>query len=109
MGRTSGSSGLDDAGRTVNSGLLDGQSASRSRLVSSRTRSAMIPRPETSYTDDFAADTDNPVQADQLLLSREDTRRCGSTASLALLHSLDDPVQPFFVANKISLTTAHLG
>jgi hypothetical protein len=25
MGRTSGSSGLDDAGRTVNSGLLDGQ------------------------------------------------------------------------------------
>jgi hypothetical protein len=25
MGRTSGSSGLDDAGRTFNSGLLDGQ------------------------------------------------------------------------------------
>ncbi|KAJ9127632.1 hypothetical protein QFC24_001042 [Naganishia onofrii] len=49
------------------------------------------------------------LQADQLVLSREDTRRCGSTASIALMQSLDNPVQPFYAAQKISLTTAHLG
>ncbi|GHJ86654.1 hypothetical protein NliqN6_3056 [Naganishia liquefaciens] len=49
------------------------------------------------------------LQADQLVLSREDTRRCGSTASIALIHSLDDPVQPFYAAQRISMMTAHLG
>ncbi|KAI5452240.1 Protein phosphatase 2C 6 [Naganishia albida] len=49
------------------------------------------------------------LQADQLVLSREDTRRCGSTASVALIHSLDEPVQPFYAAQRVSLMTAHLG
>lgn len=48
-------------------------------------------------------------QTDQHLLSQGDAQHCGSTASVALIHSLDEPVQPFFMAQKVSLTVAHLG
>lgn len=34
---------------------------------------------------------------------------CGSTASVAILHSLDAPSTPFFYAQKIALTVVHVG
>lgn len=49
------------------------------------------------------------LTADRTVLSRDDTKRCGSTASVALLHCLDVPSQPYFSAKKISLVTAHCG
>ncbi|KAL7418198.1 phosphatase 2C-like domain-containing protein [Mrakia frigida] len=37
------------------------------------------------------------------------SERCGSTASLAFLHSLDFPSAPFFQARRLSITIAHCG
>jgi len=36
-------------------------------------------------------------------------KTCGSTASIAILHSLDTPSTPFFSAQKMALTVAHVG
>ena len=36
-------------------------------------------------------------------------RKCGATASVAILHSLDSPAAPFFSSKKIALTVAHCG
>lgn len=51
------------------------------------------------------------LKADQTVLTRfgEKAENCGSTASVAFLHSLDTPSTPFFHAKRISLTTAHCG
>ncbi|RDB28370.1 Protein phosphatase 2C 4 [Hypsizygus marmoreus] len=37
------------------------------------------------------------------------SQTCGATASVAILHSLDAPATPFFSAQKLSLTVAHVG
>lgn len=44
-----------------------------------------------------------------MLLSNDESKRCGSTASLAFIHSLDEPGRPYFSAEKLSLIVAHLG
>ncbi|XAO27625.1 hypothetical protein I312_106483 [Cryptococcus bacillisporus CA1280] len=50
------------------------------------------------------------LQADrEILTSIEHSDRCGSTASVALLHSLDSPSQPYWAAKKLALTIAHCG
>ncbi|WVQ96512.1 hypothetical protein IAU59_003617 [Kwoniella sp. CBS 9459] len=50
------------------------------------------------------------LQADkQILVENEKAQRCGSTASLALLHSLDGPAQPYWAAKKLAITVAHCG
>ncbi|KAE8542160.1 hypothetical protein D1P53_001643 [Cryptococcus gattii VGV] len=45
----------------------------------------------------------------EILTSIEHSDRCGSTASVALLHSLDSPSQPYWAAKKLALTIAHCG
>jgi protein phosphatase PTC6 len=51
------------------------------------------------------------VQADQTILRDiPQAEVCGSTGSIALLHSLDTPTTtPFFEARKLSVTVAHCG
>lgn len=50
------------------------------------------------------------LEADkEILTSIEKSDRCGSTASIALLHSLDSPSQPYWAAKKLALTIAHCG
>ncbi|WVF68997.1 hypothetical protein IAT40_003771 [Kwoniella sp. CBS 6097] len=50
------------------------------------------------------------LQADKkILVENEKAQRCGSTASLALLHSLDGPAQPYWAAKKLAITIAHCG
>ncbi|WVO24962.1 uncharacterized protein IAS62_006344 [Cryptococcus decagattii] len=50
------------------------------------------------------------LEADrQILTSVQHSDRCGSTASLALLHSLDTPSQPYWAAKKLALSIAHCG
>ncbi|WVW84884.1 hypothetical protein I302_106919 [Kwoniella bestiolae CBS 10118] len=45
----------------------------------------------------------------QVLEGIEKSKRCGSTASVVLLQSLDEPAQPYWAAKKLSLTVAHCG
>ncbi|KAK8858752.1 hypothetical protein IAR55_002981 [Kwoniella newhampshirensis] len=47
--------------------------------------------------------------ADKEILSTDKAQRCGSTASVALFHSLDAPAQPYWAAKKLALTIAHCG
>ncbi|OCF37170.1 PP2Cc protein phosphatase [Kwoniella heveanensis CBS 569] len=50
------------------------------------------------------------LQADKkILVENEKAQRCGSTASLALLQSLDGPAQPYWAAQKLAITIAHCG
>ncbi|KAK6907993.1 hypothetical protein I203_101994 [Kwoniella mangroviensis CBS 8507] len=50
------------------------------------------------------------LSADKVVLEDiEKSKRCGSTASVVLLHSLDEPAQPYWAAKKLSLTVAHCG
>ncbi|OXC69988.1 hypothetical protein AYX13_01332 [Cryptococcus neoformans] len=50
------------------------------------------------------------LEADkEILTSVEKSDRCGSTASIALLHSLDSPSQPYWAAKKLAVTIAHCG
>ena len=49
------------------------------------------------------------IQADKEILSNVDAKRCGSTASVALIHSLDEPAQPFWAAKRLSITVGHCG
>ncbi|WRT67968.1 uncharacterized protein IL334_004942 [Kwoniella shivajii] len=50
------------------------------------------------------------LQADKEILEGiEKSQRCGSTASLVLLHSLDSPGQPYWSSKELSLTVAHCG
>ena len=49
-------------------------------------------------------------QADQTVLTEiEESQRSGSTGTIALLHSLDEPAQPYFAAKKLHLTIGHCG
>lgn len=50
------------------------------------------------------------LQADNQVLSDESTGKSGSTATVALLHSLDLPHSfPYYASSLISLTVSHLG
>ena len=48
-------------------------------------------------------------QVDRNLQAEAAAKVCGSTASIAILHSLDSPSTPFFLAQRIALTIAHVG
>ena len=51
-------------------------------------------------------------QADKNVLTgelAEKAQRCGSTASIALLHSLDEPAQPYWASQKLNLIIGHCG
>ena len=48
-------------------------------------------------------------QVDRNLEAEAAAKVCGSTASVAILHSLDSPSTPFFLAQSIALTVAHVG
>lgn len=56
----------------------------------------------------FYSRIDSP-QADKTVLSRGDTKRTGSTASIALLQTLDTPSVPYFYASNVAITIAHCG
>lgn len=50
------------------------------------------------------------LEADrQFTESTPESATCGATASVALLHSLDVPAAPFFSAQQIAVTVAHVG
>lgn len=66
--------------------------------------------PPTSYLVKRVNTCDNNQQADkEILTSIEKSDRCGSTASIALLHSLDSPSQPYWAAKRLAVTIAHCG
>jgi protein phosphatase PTC6 len=44
-----------------------------------------------------------------VLSNIEQSQRSGSTGTVALLHSLDGPAQPYFSAKKLHLTIGHCG
>lgn len=48
-------------------------------------------------------------QADRIVSEGHESKSCGATASVALLHSLDAPATPFFSAKQVALTVAHVG
>ncbi|KAL0951351.1 hypothetical protein HGRIS_008055 [Hohenbuehelia grisea] len=48
-------------------------------------------------------------QVDRNLSSDPVAQKCGATASVAILHTLDDPPVPFFAAEQVALTVAHVG
>ncbi|KAG9314268.1 phosphatase 2C-like domain-containing protein [Chiua virens] len=48
-------------------------------------------------------------EVDRLLSIESEAKMCGATASVAILHSLDDPARPFFSSEKLALTVAHCG
>ena len=48
-------------------------------------------------------------EVDRLLSIEREARECGSTASVAILHSLDYPPKPFFASRRLALTVAHVG
>ncbi|KAI0694866.1 protein serine/threonine phosphatase 2C [Cytidiella melzeri] len=48
-------------------------------------------------------------EIDRQLAIERAAKECGATASVVLLHSLDNPVRPFFASEKLSLTVAHVG
>ena len=49
------------------------------------------------------------VHADRSLSGEKEVRRSGATASIALLQTLDKPAPPFFAAENLALTVAHVG
>lgn len=48
-------------------------------------------------------------EVDKTLYLDAATQECGSTASVILLHSIDDSMMPFFASTKVALTVAHVG
>ncbi|KAI0067790.1 protein serine/threonine phosphatase 2C [Artomyces pyxidatus] len=48
-------------------------------------------------------------EVDRHLETEPAAKVCGSTASVAILHSLDAPSTPFFASQKLALTVAHVG
>jgi protein phosphatase PTC6 len=50
-----------------------------------------------------------PWQIDRNLEADAAAKECGSTASIAILHSLDSPSTPFFLAQRMAVTVAHVG
>lgn len=57
------------------------------------------------------SDVQTPYQADKQFTEGdpEHSATCGATASVALLQPLDLPAAPFFSAQRIALTVAHVG
>ncbi|ORY25947.1 phosphatase 2C-like domain-containing protein [Naematelia encephala] len=50
------------------------------------------------------------VEADKAILTGiESAQRCGSTGTVVLLHSLDEPTQPYWSSEKLYLTVGHCG
>jgi len=49
------------------------------------------------------------LQVDRNLSGEPAAKNSGSTASMAILHSLDAPFTPFYAAQKLALTVAHVG
>ncbi|KAF8521514.1 phosphatase 2C-like domain-containing protein [Gautieria morchelliformis] len=49
------------------------------------------------------------LQADRDISKLKESSKQGSTASVALFHSLDSPSAPFFAAEQVALTVAHCG
>ncbi|KIY50582.1 protein serine/threonine phosphatase 2C [Fistulina hepatica ATCC 64428] len=49
------------------------------------------------------------LEIDRRLSIDSMAHKCGATASVALLHSLDSPLTPFYAAKRLSLTVAHCG
>ncbi|KAH8120113.1 phosphatase 2C-like domain-containing protein [Phellopilus nigrolimitatus] len=49
------------------------------------------------------------LSADRIVSEGHESKSCGATASVALLHSLDAPATPFFSAKQVALTVAHVG
>ena len=49
------------------------------------------------------------LQIDRMLAIERAAKECGATASVVLLHPLDSPTMPFFAAEKLALTVAHVG
>lgn len=48
-------------------------------------------------------------EVDRLLSIESQAKVCGATASVAILHSIDNPARPFFASHKLVLTVAHCG
>ncbi|KAI0004218.1 phosphatase 2C-like domain-containing protein [Russula compacta] len=48
-------------------------------------------------------------EVDRNLEAEAAAKVCGSTASIVILHSLDSPSTPFFSAQRMALTVAHVG
>ncbi|KZT05883.1 protein serine/threonine phosphatase 2C [Laetiporus sulphureus 93-53] len=48
-------------------------------------------------------------EVDKTLSIEEAAQDCGATASVVLLQSLDNPVNPFFSSERLALTVAHVG
>lgn len=48
-------------------------------------------------------------QADRQIQADENLNVGGSTASVALIHSLDTPPQPWYSSKIISITSVHIG
>ncbi|TFY63446.1 hypothetical protein EVJ58_g3261 [Rhodofomes roseus] len=48
-------------------------------------------------------------EVDKALFGEHAARDCGATASVVLLQCLDNPVTPFFTAQNVALTVAHVG
>ncbi|PCH33846.1 protein serine/threonine phosphatase 2C [Wolfiporia cocos MD-104 SS10] len=48
-------------------------------------------------------------EIDRILSIEQAAQVCGATASIVLLQSLDNPVNPFFAATQLALTVAHVG
>ncbi|GJE85742.1 protein serine/threonine phosphatase 2C family protein [Phanerochaete sordida] len=48
-------------------------------------------------------------EIDRQLAIEKAAKECGATASVVLLQTLDNPVLPFFTAEKLALTVAHVG
>ncbi|KAK1925770.1 phosphatase 2C-like domain-containing protein [Papiliotrema laurentii] len=52
------------------------------------------------------------LEADRDVLTGEfakKAQRCGSTASVVLLHSLDEPAEPYWSSKRLNLTVGHCG
>ena len=83
---TAGGGEWDDVGREVDSGISTGQLFVSDHEI-------------------IAYD-----QADRTVLTDiKESQRSGSTGTIALLHSLDEPTQPYFAAKKVHLTIGHCG
>ena len=83
---TAGGGEWDDVGREVDIGVLTGQ----------------LPVSELEIVANDQADK-------TVLTDIKESQRSGSTGTIALLHSLDEPTQPYFAAKKVHLTIGHCG
>ncbi|KAH9947921.1 protein serine/threonine phosphatase 2C [Amylocystis lapponica] len=64
---------------------------------------------ETAEMDLEARATLAFFEVDRLLATEKEAKECGATASVVLLQTLDNPTVPFFAAQQLALTVAHVG